>query len=87
MCPQRLAEDDNPAIAAAASKTILELKRQWEIGEGDSWRFMVDEVSPGDVGSQDDNNGTYQKVPVTQYCRYLDEGTNRYSSCKKKNSS
>ncbi|KAH0745222.1 hypothetical protein KY290_006976 [Solanum tuberosum] len=56
---QRLAEDDNPAIAAAASKTILELKRQWEIGEGDSWRFMVDEVSPGDVGSQDDNNGTY----------------------------
>lgn len=56
---QRLAEDDNPAIAAAASKTILELKRQWEIGEGDSWRFMVDEMSPGDVGSQDDTDGTY----------------------------
>ncbi|MCD9643766.1 Senescence-associated protein spa15, chloroplastic [Datura stramonium] len=56
---QRLAEDDNPAIAAAASKTILELKRQWEIGEGDSWRFMVDEVAPGDVGSQDDIKGTY----------------------------
>lgn len=44
-CPcfllQRLAKDSNPAIAAAASKTIFELKKQWEIEEGDSWRFMM----------------------------------------------
>ncbi|KAH9675401.1 Senescence-associated protein AAF chlorolplastic [Citrus sinensis] len=38
---QRLAKDSNPAIAAAASKTIFELKKQWEIEEGDSWRFMM----------------------------------------------
>ncbi|XP_057441975.1 senescence-associated protein AAF, chlorolplastic isoform X2 [Lotus japonicus] len=38
---QRLAEDSNPAIAAAASKAIYELKKQWEIEEGDSWRFMM----------------------------------------------
>ncbi|KAF6163510.1 hypothetical protein GIB67_002515 [Kingdonia uniflora] len=38
---QRLAEDSNPAIAAAASKTISELKKQWEIEEGDSWRFTM----------------------------------------------
>ncbi|AES99248.1 hypothetical protein MtrunA17_Chr5g0434671 [Medicago truncatula] len=40
---QRLAEDSNPAIAAAASKAIYELKKQWEIEEGDSWRFMMGE--------------------------------------------
>lgn len=40
---QRLAEDSNPAIAAAASKAIYALKKQWEIEEGDSWRFMMDE--------------------------------------------
>ncbi|CAL0315713.1 unnamed protein product [Lupinus luteus] len=38
---QRLAEDSNPAIASAASKAIYELKKQWEIEEGDRWRFMV----------------------------------------------
>ncbi|GAV76707.1 hypothetical protein CFOL_v3_20180 [Cephalotus follicularis] len=38
---QRLAEDSNPAIAAAASNAIYELKKQWEIEEGDSWRFMM----------------------------------------------
>ncbi|KAE9596141.1 hypothetical protein Lal_00031129 [Lupinus albus] len=38
---QRLAEDSNPAISAAASKAIYELKKQWEIEEGDSWRFKV----------------------------------------------
>lgn len=40
---QRLAEDDNPAIAAAASRTIDELKKQWEIEEGDSLRFMMND--------------------------------------------
>ncbi|KAA8547713.1 hypothetical protein F0562_004142 [Nyssa sinensis] len=40
---QRLAEDRNPTIAAAASKAIYELKKQWEIEEGDSWRFMMNQ--------------------------------------------
>lgn len=44
LCVQRLAEDRNPAIAAAASRTIQELKRQWEIEDGDSWRFMVNQI-------------------------------------------
>ncbi|XP_065849163.1 senescence-associated protein AAF, chloroplastic isoform X2 [Euphorbia lathyris] len=42
---QRLAEDKNPAIAVAASKAIFELKKQWEIEEGDSLRFMMNEKS------------------------------------------
>ncbi|XP_076951478.1 senescence-associated protein AAF, chloroplastic-like [Bidens hawaiensis] len=41
---QRLAEDSNPTIAAAASKTISELKRQWEIEEGDNYRFMMNQI-------------------------------------------
>ncbi|KAL8133888.1 hypothetical protein AgCh_009091 [Apium graveolens] len=40
---RRLAEDSNPAIAAAASKTMLALKKQWQIQEGDSWRFVMDQ--------------------------------------------
>ncbi|KAG7986147.1 hypothetical protein I3843_03G067000 [Carya illinoinensis] len=40
---QRLAEDSNPAISIAASKAIYELKKQWEIEEGDSWRFMMNQ--------------------------------------------
>ncbi|CAA2964213.1 uncharacterized LOC107802045 [Olea europaea subsp. europaea] len=40
---QRLTEDSNPAIAAAASKTLFELKKQWDIEEGDSWRFMMNQ--------------------------------------------
>lgn len=53
---QRLAEDSHPAIAAAASKTIKELKRQWEIEEGDNWRFMVNnDYSPHD-GDGDDHD-------------------------------
>lgn len=40
---QRLAEDSNPAVAAAASRAIDELKQQWKIEEGDSWRFMLNQ--------------------------------------------
>ncbi|KAF5480007.1 hypothetical protein F2P56_000783 [Juglans regia] len=40
---QRLAEDSNPAISIAASKAIFELKKQWEIEEGDSWRFTMNQ--------------------------------------------
>ncbi|GLU10671.1 hypothetical protein SLE2022_274570 [Rubroshorea leprosula] len=57
---QRLAEDSNPAIAAAASKAIYELKKQWEIEEGDSWRFMMNpkpvEKTDGNEGGDDDDN-------------------------------
>ncbi|XP_051117509.1 senescence-associated protein AAF, chlorolplastic-like isoform X2 [Andrographis paniculata] len=52
---QRLANDSNPAIAAAVSKTILELKKQWEIQEGDTWRFMMNEKSNDDDDEGDDN--------------------------------
>lgn len=41
---QRLSEDSNPTIAAAASKTISELKRQWEIEEGDNYRFVLNQI-------------------------------------------
>lgn len=54
---QRLAEDSNPAIAEAASKTIDQLKKQWEIEEGDSWRFMMNQTLPTEV-DEDDDDGT-----------------------------
>lgn len=53
---QRLAEDSNPVIAAAASKAIYELKKQWEIEEGDSWMFMMDENTMGEKGSRESDN-------------------------------
>lgn len=40
---QRLAQDSNPAVAAAASKAIEELKTQWQIEEGDTLVFSMDE--------------------------------------------
>lgn len=51
---QRLAEDSNPAVAAAASKAIYELKKQWEIEEGDSWRFTVDQEPDKEMDLQED---------------------------------
>ncbi|XP_061349354.1 senescence-associated protein AAF, chloroplastic isoform X4 [Gastrolobium bilobum] len=53
---QRLAEDSNPAIAIAASKAIYELKKQWEIKEGDSWRFMMDENTMEEKQSKESDN-------------------------------
>ncbi|KAI3699213.1 hypothetical protein L2E82_43343 [Cichorium intybus] len=55
---QRLAEDSNPTIAAAASKTILELKRQWEIEEGDNYRFMMNQIPLPKVDYKDDDDET-----------------------------
>ncbi|KAJ9172978.1 hypothetical protein P3X46_016162 [Hevea brasiliensis] len=55
---QRLAEDRNPAIAAAASKAIYELKKQWEIEEGDSWRFMMNQKFEEIDHEEEDNNDT-----------------------------
>ncbi|XP_020519626.1 uncharacterized protein LOC18428766 isoform X2 [Amborella trichopoda] len=40
---QRLAEDSNPAVAAAATKAINELKKQWKLDEGDSWKFTLNQ--------------------------------------------
>lgn len=50
---QRLAEDSNPAIAAAASNAIHELKKQWKIEEGDSWRFTMSQKSIDGVKGQE----------------------------------
>lgn len=57
---QRLAEDSNPAIAAAATKAIFELKRQWEIEEGDSWRFTMNRnpIEEWETQEADDNEDT-----------------------------
>lgn len=49
-----MAEDDSPAIAAAASRTIDELKKQWEIEEGDSLRFMMNDKPWKDTDLTDD---------------------------------
>ncbi|KAG0449376.1 hypothetical protein HPP92_027416 [Vanilla planifolia] len=55
---QRLAKDSNPAVAAAASKAINELKHQWEKQEEEeaeersSLRFMMNQDSP--EGNGDD---------------------------------
>lgn len=53
---QRLAEDSNPAIAAAASKAIFELKKQWKIEEGDSWRFTMNQNTIQEDESQESDD-------------------------------
>lgn len=55
---QRLAQDSNPAIAAAASKAIDELKQQWELEEGDSLRFLMNKISqePEDEPELEENS-------------------------------
>lgn len=40
---QRLAQDPNYAVATAASRAIDELKKQWELEEGDSLRFVMNQ--------------------------------------------
>lgn len=50
---QRLAEDSDPVVAAAASRAIYELKQQWEIEEGDSWRFTLNQN-----GAEEDDDAT-----------------------------
>lgn len=64
---QRLAEDSNPAIAVAASKAIYELKKQWEIDEGDSWRFMMDEnTTMEEKGSRESDNKEDNKWEIIE---------------------
>jgi hypothetical protein len=38
-----LAQDPNYAVARAASRAIDELKKQWELEEGDSLRFVMNQ--------------------------------------------
>lgn len=40
---QRLAQDSNYTVAMAASRAIDELKKQWELEEGDSLRFVMNQ--------------------------------------------
>lgn len=54
---QRLAQDSNPAVAAAASKAIEELRRQWQIEEGDTLVFSMDE-SFSDLEKMNPNGDT-----------------------------
>lgn len=40
---QRLAQDSNYAVARAAARAIDELRKQWELEEGDSLRFVMNQ--------------------------------------------
>uniref|UniRef100_A0A0E0KYH6 Senescence domain-containing protein n=1 Tax=Oryza punctata TaxID=4537 RepID=A0A0E0KYH6_ORYPU len=56
---QRLAQDSNYAVARAARRAIDELTKQWELEEGDSLRFvlnqnMVSEETADDSAAADD---------------------------------
>ncbi|KAH7682542.1 Armadillo-like helical-containing protein [Dioscorea alata] len=51
---QRLAQDSNHAVAAAASKAIDQLKQQWELEEGDSLRFMMNRYPQEDDQDETD---------------------------------
>uniref|UniRef100_A0A0E0H9E7 Senescence domain-containing protein n=1 Tax=Oryza nivara TaxID=4536 RepID=A0A0E0H9E7_ORYNI len=56
---QRLAQDSNYAVARAATRAINELTKQWELEEGDSLRFvlnqnMVSKETADDSAAADD---------------------------------
>ncbi|XP_062218946.1 senescence-associated protein OSA15, chloroplastic isoform X3 [Phragmites australis] len=53
---QRLAQDSNYAVARAASRAIDELKKQWELEEGDSLRFVMNQNLAAEK-TDDDNSG------------------------------
>ncbi|KAM3241416.1 hypothetical protein ACQJBY_054401 [Aegilops geniculata] len=40
---QRLAQDSNPAVASSAARAIGELRKQWELEEDDSLRFVMNQ--------------------------------------------
>jgi hypothetical protein len=52
---QRLAQDPNYAVARAASRAIDELKKQWELEEGDSLRFVMNQ-NLASRDTEDDNS-------------------------------
>jgi hypothetical protein len=51
---QRLARDSNYAVARAASQAIDELKKQWELEEGDSLRFVMNQ----NLASEETDDGS-----------------------------
>jgi hypothetical protein len=51
---QRLAQDSNYAVARAASQAIDELKKQWELEEGDSLRFVMNQ----NLASEETDDGS-----------------------------
>ena len=56
---QRLAQDSNYAVASSAARAIDELRKQWELEEGDSLRFVVNqnlasEETDDDSSAEDD---------------------------------
>lgn len=53
---QRLASDSNPAVAAAASKALDELKKQWQMDTNDSLIFRVDSTLLESLYPTDDDN-------------------------------
>lgn len=53
---QRLAQDPNYAVARAASSAIDELKKQWELEEGDSLRFVMNQNLASEDTDDDDNS-------------------------------
>lgn len=53
---QRLAQDPNYAVARAASSAIDELKKQWELEEGDSLRFVMNQNLASEDTVGDDNS-------------------------------
>nr|AGT16852.1 hypothetical protein SHCRBa_235_G19_R_50 [Saccharum hybrid cultivar R570] len=53
---QRLAQDPNYAVATAASSAIDELKKQWELEEGDSLRFVMNQNLASEDTVGDDNS-------------------------------
>ncbi|KXG29064.1 uncharacterized protein LOC110435671 [Sorghum bicolor] len=53
---QRLAQDPNYAVARAASSAIDELKKQWELEEGDSLRFVMNQNLASEDTDGDDNS-------------------------------
>ena len=40
---QRLAQDSNYAVASSAARAIDELRKQWELEEGEGLRFVVNQ--------------------------------------------
>eukprot|EP00252_Welwitschia_mirabilis_P012759 TRINITY_DN2822_c0_g1_i1.p1 TRINITY_DN2822_c0_g1~~TRINITY_DN2822_c0_g1_i1.p1 ORF type:complete len:484 (-),score=115.37 TRINITY_DN2822_c0_g1_i1:157-1608(-) len=67
---QRLSQDSNPAVAAAASKAIEELNTQWQIEEGDTLIFSMDENPEGskildsdtELDDNDDDDNTLKNT-------------------------
>ena len=69
---QRLAQDPNYAVARAASSAIDELKKQWELEEGDSLRFVMNqnlasEDADGDNSAADDDTWGVNKLKDSNF--------------------